>query len=45
MSVEDALEIAYPFGDDPAGFEVWQQALMRNADTISEASARRRQRK
>jgi hypothetical protein len=41
LSVEEALKNAYPFADDPSGAEVWDEALMRNADVISQVSARR----
>jgi hypothetical protein len=41
LPVEEALKTAYPFADDPSGAEVWDEALMRNADIISQVSARR----
>jgi hypothetical protein len=33
-SIDEALRAAYPFGGDPAGAEIWNEALDRNAQTI-----------
>ena len=35
-SIKEALRRAYPFDNDPTGAEVWDEALVRNAEIIYE---------